>query len=529
VMYSKYSGCVVSLLVVLPMILTAQRAQENVVLLKNWSTPLYWHPNQVESEAAAQALPRSAAPQFQLSPSAASPNALTFVAITPCRLVDTRGSGGGFDGIAPFSGSSILGATAVTFPVQSATEAMTNTTPAPCGVIPAIAEAYSFNLTVIPQGGGEVGYVTLWPANATQPVVATLNDRQGLIVDNAAIVAAGTPSGGVSVYNSGPTTIDVVIDMNGFFAAPSDLNGNTAIGAGTLASNTGSGNTASGAGALQDNTTGTDNVASGYQALQSNTTGMESTASGAGALQANTTGSSNTANGFGAMLGNTSGGSNTASGYLALSGNTMGAGNTAIGASALSANTTGGSNIAVGDGAGANAPGINSFSIYIGSAGTASDNAGTIQIGNPATAASFFAAGVSGMTTGLGDAIPVVIDSNGQLGTAISSQRFKEDIQDMGDASSGLLRLRPVTFRYKQAYQDGSKPIDYGLIAEEVAQVYPGLAVKGLDGKVETVQYQKLTPMLLNELQKQAEQIRSLEDRLAALEALLSAVPEPVR
>jgi hypothetical protein len=114
----------------------------------------------------------------------------------------------------------------------------------------------------------------------------------------------------------------------------------------------------------------------------------------------------------------------------------------------------------------------------------------------------------------------VVIDSNGQLGTMSSSQRFKEDIRGMGDASSGLPRLRPVTFRYKQPYQDGSKPIDYGLIAEEVAQVYPDLAVKGPDGKMQTVQYQKLTPMLLNELQKQAAQIRLLEERLAALEAL---------
>jgi hypothetical protein len=144
-------------------------------------------------------------------------------------------------------------------------------------------------------------------------------------------------------------------------------------------------------------------------------------------------------------------------------------------------------------------------------------------------------AGVSGTTTGVADALPVVIDSNGQLGTISSSQRFKEDIQDMGDASSDLLRLRPVTFRYKQAYKDGSKPIDYGLIAEEVADVYPDLVVRNKDGEIQTVQYQKLTPMLLNEVQKlhadldqqnqraqqQDETIRQLQDRLAALEALL--------
>jgi hypothetical protein len=177
-------------------------------------------------------------------------------------------------------------------------------------------------------------------------------------------------------------------------------------------------------------------------------------------------------------------------------------------------------------------------SIFIGTEGNGSvpsDFIGTIQIGVQGLQTSFIVAGVSGTTTGVADALPVVIDSNGQLGTISSSQRFKEDIQDMGDASSDLLRLRPVTFRYKQAYKDGSKPIDYGLIAEEVADVYPDLVVRNKDGEIQTVQYQKLTPMLLNEVQKlhadldqqnqraqqQDETIRQLQDRLAALEALL--------
>ena len=126
-------------------------------------------------------------------------------------------------------------------------------------------------------------------------------------------------------------------------------------------------------------------------------------------------------------------------------------------------------------------------------------------------------------------AVAVLIDSNGQLSTVNSSRRFKEDIQDMGELSSGLLRLRPVTYRYQQPYADGSKPMDYGLIAEEVAEVYPDLVVKDKEGRVQTVQYQKHTPMLLNELQKQDEQIRSLEHRLAALEVLLPTAPIPAR
>jgi hypothetical protein len=138
--------------------------------------------------------------------------------------------------------------------------------------------------------------------------------------------------------------------------------------------------------------------------------------------------------------------------------------------------------------------------------------------------------------------VPVIVDGFNQLGTISSSRRYKEDISDMSEASADLMRLHPVTFRYKKPYADGSKPLDYGLIAEEVAQIYPDLVVRDKDGKIETVQYQKLTPMLLNEVQKeheqverqaqtirqqaetirrQAEQLRTHEDRLAALERLL--------
>ena len=100
----------------------------------------------------------------------------------------------------------------------------------------------------------------------------------------------------------------------------------------------------------------------------------------------------------------------------------------------------------------------------------------------------------------------------------------------MDTASSDLMRLRPVTFRYQKPFADGSKPIQYGLIAEEVADVYPDLVARSADGQIETVKYQVLDSMLLNELQKehrqvqrQAEMIRLLESRLAALEETLRA------
>lgn len=124
-----------------------------------------------------------------------------------------------------------------------------------------------------------------------------------------------------------------------------------------------------------------------------------------------------------------------------------------------------------------------------------------------------------GVTTGSNNAVPVVIDSNGQLGTVSSSQRFKEDIQDMGDLSRSLLHLRPVTFRYKRPFDDGSKPIQYGLIAEEVAEVFPDLVARSADGRIETVKYQMLDALLLKEVQRQEAEIRALKERLNQLES----------
>ena len=173
----------------------------------------------------------------------------------------------------------------------------------------------------------------------------------------------------------------------------------------------------------------------------------------------------------------------------ALYANISGFGNTALGADALE-NTTGGENIAIGHLGGFSLT-TGSKNIMIGNQGTASDDS-TIRIG--ASQTSTFIAGIVGNT--LTNPANVVIDSNGQLGVQVtlSSRRYKEDIQDMGDASRGLLRLRPVTFHYKKPNPDGSKPLEYGLIAEEVDAVYPELVVRGKDGQMETVQYSKLLP-----------------------------------
>ena len=92
----------------------------------------------------------------------------------------------------------------------------------------------------------------------------------------------------------------------------------------------------------------------------------------------------------------------------------------------------------------------------------------------------------------------------------------------MGAASGRLLQFRPVTFRYTRAYADGSKPQHYGLIAEEVAEVFPELAVRDADGDVETVHYETLNVLLLNELQKQQREQERQEARIEMLERQLS-------
>jgi len=291
---------------------------------------------------------------------------------------------------------------------------------------------------------------------------------------------------------------------------------NTASGANSLASNTdGGGNTANGADALSSNTIGVENTASGANALRDNTEGGQNTASGVSALRENTTGGANTASGAGSMQRNTEGFNNTASGTAALFSNTTGSFNTVSGTNALRYNTTGSGNIAIGDAAGFNVI-AGDGNIFIGNDGVILDS-NTTRIGQEDRQDRAFIAGVQGVITGT-SAVIVVIDSNGQLGTISSSARFKEEIEDMGEKSSGLMQLRPVTFRYTEATVGGDRPVQPGLIAEEVAEIYPDLVVHDSDGEIQTVQYHKLIPMLLNELQKQERQIE--EQRTLIFEIL---------
>jgi hypothetical protein len=270
--------------------------------------------------------------------------------------------------------------------------------------------------------------------------------------------------------------------------------GNTAVGAIALSSNTdGDSNTAVGSGALFVNTVGFENTAIGLNALSLNTDGSDNMAIGVQALSSNTSGSFNTAVGESALSSNTDGSDNTAVGLQAMSSNTAGIQNTAIGAAALSNNTTGISNTAVGYGTGSNIITANNV-ICIGTDGV--DVSNSCFIGN-----------IRGVTTANADAIPVLIDTAGQLGTMSSSRRFKQEIKSMGGASEAILALKPVTFHYK-SNKTGTP--QFGLIAEEVAEVNPDLVVHDKNGEIYTVRYDAVNAMLLNEFLKEHSTVQEL-------------------
>ena len=264
---------------------------------------------------------------------------------------------------------------------------------------------------------------------------------------------------------------------------------NTASGYRALASNTnGRNNTASGIFALENNISGDNNTAIGEVALGDNTTGSQNTASGISALRSNTTGNYNTASGYQALFNNTTGGFNTGDGVLALYNNTIGNFNTATGIGALLANTTGSNNVAIGLTAGsALTTGSGNVCIGAGVNGVAGES-NTTRIRN--------------VYTTVANGRAVYVNADNKIGTLSSSRRFKHDIQPMDRSSETLFALKPVIFRYKKD-ADPSQALSFGLIAEEVAQVSPELITRDEEGKPQTVRYEAVNAMLLNEFLKE--------------------------
>jgi len=304
---------------------------------------------------------------------------------------------------------------------------------------------------------------------------------------------------------------------------------NTAVGWLSLRSDTsGSFNTGVGAGALF-RTNGDENTAIGTAALLSNATGIQNTATGALALFSNTgaadnlnrpsgiAGSFNTANGDRTLFSNTTGAANTAMGGSALFNNTVGSTNTAVGSVALSNNSSGNNNIALGFAAG-------------GAVSTADE---VIAIGTPGqnlNNSCFIGQIYSNIQPQVGtDPDLVTINSNGRLGRAnVSSRRYKRDIQPMHTASEAIYELNPVSFRYHKQY-DRTQTIAFGLIAEEVAEVNPDLVGRNREGLPESVRYEQINAMLLNEFLKEHRRSEEQDCKIQEQETTIAVLRSEIR
>lgn len=246
------------------------------------------------------------------------------------------------------------------------------------------------------------------------------------------------------------------------------------------------------------------NNAFGYQALMNNTDGAQNTAIGAQVLLNNTTGSNNTANGVGA-----------------LNSNTAGERNTAIGVGALSLLDGGDNNVALSVNAGSQTP-VGDGNVYIGA------NVAPIQISGETDHTYIRNINTTSVSGGSTDSVTVDL-TTGLLGHLSSSRRYKEEIEAMGDASEMLYRLQPVTYRYKKDI-DRNQVLDCGLIAEDVGEIDPNLTVCNKDGEIESVRYNAINAMLLNEFLKEhkafVEEQRKVEEQEATITVLKSKMEE---
>jgi hypothetical protein len=515
--------------------------------IENWPAPASW------------SLPAHLISKGEVSPSdveaveAVPTPPLHFVGITPCRVADTRGNG--------FTGQ--YGTPALT----PAGRNMVIT--GQCG-IPGDAQAVSFNFTAV--NVTAAGFFVAYPAGGAFPPVATMVYNQNTPnLSNAAVVPLGT--GGAITGVAAVTTIDLVVDVNGYYrpgvvTALNGLSGNVTLASetkgvtftpsgqsiflsvpqglppatvdqtlrydvegwvannalksnGTSVTLTGALNfsppvrvTQSGVPFLHDPGS---NTFLGYAAGADPTiTGTENTGVGGAALFVNTNGSFNAALGTRALGANVGGSSNTALGHSALDENSSGSSNIAIGRAALSNLSTGNSNIGIGNNVGTNVL-TGSNNIYIGNPGF-NNESGQIRIGDTSLQTGTVIVGIYGAGTVGG--VPVLVNGGGRLGTTTSSRRFKLDIRDIGGESGGLMDLRPVAFRYKPEL-DPTGLRQYGLIAEEVAEIYPELVVYDAEGRPENIRYQLLDALLLNELQKQQ---RSIEEQRSEIDELRSAL-----
>jgi endosialidase-like protein len=519
----------------IPISLFAQ-LQRDAVPLKPWPAPLYWQPTEAESRISVQPPGTFGVVAADTRPA----NSLVFVGMTPCRVVDTR-SGSGFTGA--FGPPSLVGLGSRTFPIQSS---------ATCS-IPSIAQAYSFNVTIVPPGF--LDFITVWPTGQPRPNASTLNGYVNTVIANAAIVPAGT-SGSVDVFASQNT--DLIIDVNGYYALQSGITlaqGNAGAPSLSFAGDTGTGIFSSAAGTLNITTAGTSRLTVGSNG-EINSTGNFSISGNA------TVGGTLVANG---NVGIGTGNPNGLQASSPVSDTAGGVDNVRFGVSlgtprAIFEDDASSTQWEMDNFAGRFrlfTPGKERFTI---------DSAGSVGIGTGRHDGKLTVeggddiVGVAGNSSGIG-----VFGRGGAMGaggsgvygfssegfgvygqsfssfagyfegnvnitgtlTQNSDLRLKEGISNIGYGLPEVMRLRPVTWTWKQKPEQG---VQLGLIAQEVETVLPELVATDKDvDHTKGLNYIGLVPVTIKAIQEQQAQIEDqqkhiseLEARLAALENLLS-------
>jgi hypothetical protein len=298
-----------------------------------------------------------------------------------------------------------------------------------------------------------------------------VSQGSGTVTVTSNATSANTPSTIVSRDGSGNFSAGT-ITAAGNLALPNTTS--ASVGVLTIAGtrflhNFGNWNTFVGRSAGNLSMEGGFNAGFGYAALLGNTTAYNNSAFGGYALTANTTANNNSAFGHRALEANTTGAANSGFGAWTLSTNTDGIANSAFGISALEQLSSGSNNIAIGPSAGYNLT-SGDWNIYIGNTGGTSES-NTIRVGGGNHTATY----VAGIYWATATARTVYVDSDGKLGTLTSSRRYKEQIADMDTESDVLLKLRPVSFYYRPEL-DETHLRQYGLVAEEVAEVAPTLS-----------------------------------------------------
>jgi hypothetical protein len=418
-----------------------------------------------------------------------------------------------------------LSATNATITNLSATNAVIqNLSVTDLVVLSCIEDLCVINLSVVNE--------TVTNLSATNAVIENLSVTELVVlscVEDLCVV-------NLSVNEIVTSTLDVLCNLSVgcdiFMVNSTDFaHGNIIKGANSFIHNFGTDNTFIGINAGNFIMGGAENVGVGRQALFSNTTGFENVAVGGFSLPVNTIGENDIAIGAFSLASNTTGNENTAVGGFTLATNTTGSGNTAIGFDAGFSLATGNNNVLVGNNAGlvlgtgstnviiGSSSGISltsgSDNIYIANAGVGSES-GIIRIGTIATQTEAFIQGIFGTVVG-GTGLSVFVDASGQLGTVVSSRKFKHDIEGMSsEISENIYNLRPVTFIYNS---DETDTRQYGLIAEEVDQVLPALVVHDEEGAPYTVRYHLLPMLLLNEVQKLHDIVEDQAATIASLKA----------